>query len=61
VIVDVLGDPIGKIPAPVHCGGLIVRCTAEVDLRPRHFSESKGFGLNCGGELDVWGVLAGAC
>ena len=39
----------------------MVWCTAEVDLGPRHLSETKIFGLNCGGELDVWGVLGGAC
>jgi hypothetical protein len=61
VIVDVLRDPIGKIAAPVQRGGLIVRCTAEVDLGPRHLSESKVCSLNCGGEFDVWGVLGGAC
>jgi hypothetical protein len=61
VIVDVLRDTIGKVPAPVHRGGLMVWCTAEVDLGPRHLSETKIFGLNCGGELDVWGVLGDAC
>jgi len=61
VIVDVLRDPIGKIPAPIHCGGLIVRRAAEVDFGPRHLLETKVFGLNRGGELDVWGVLMGAC
>jgi hypothetical protein len=60
VIVDVLRHPIGKIPAPAHRGGLVVRCTAEADLGPRDLTESKVFGLNRRGELDVWGVL-GAC
>jgi hypothetical protein len=61
VIVDVLRHSIGKVLAPAHCGGLIVWCTAEADLRPRHLAESKVFGLNRGGELDIWGVLGGNC
>jgi hypothetical protein len=60
-IVDVLRNPIGKIPAPVDRGGLIVRCTAEVDLDPRHLSESKLCGLDRSGKLDVSGFLGDAC
>src|SRR5215212_3221082 len=57
VIVDVLRHPIGKIPAPAHRGGLVVRCTAKADVGPRRLTESKVVGLNRGAELDVWGVL----
>ena len=39
----------------------MVWCTAEVDLGPRHLSETKIFRLNCGGELNVRGVLGDAC
>ena len=57
VIVDVLRHPIGKIPAPVHCGGLVVWCTAEADLRSWHLLESEAFSLIRGRELDIWAVL----
>jgi hypothetical protein len=60
VIVDVLRDTIGKIPTPVYRGGLIIRSTTEVNLGPRHLSESKLCSLNRGRELDVWGIFVGA-
>ena len=53
VIVDVLRHSIGQVAAPAHRGGLVMRCTAEGDLRRRHLLESKMFGFNPRGELDV--------